>query len=337
MAIDYKDAGVDIEKGDALVDWLKKSPQQEGPHRDCIVDGIGGFASIFKPNLSGMKEPCLVSATDGVGTKLKLAIDLNRFETLGQDLVAMCANDLICTGAQPLFFLDYYATSKLDLKQAQPFLEGVRLACHQAQMALIGGETAEMPGLYKANDFDCAGFAVGIVDKTQIIGPHNVKEGMVAVGVSSSGFHSNGYSLVRKLFFTPEDLKEWGETLLKPTALYVDLALKALGGDFGVAAMAHITGGGIHNVPRVLPKGLGLKLQKWQWPTLFQEAQKRAKITAAEMLKTFNCGVGFVMIVEANQQAGLTQLIESEGFQAIPLGSIQAADEGVILPQEWNA
>ncbi len=333
--MDYKSAGVDIEKGDAFVDWLKedKSP---GPHQDKVLDGIGGFASIFRFNFPEMKDPCLVSATDGIGTKLKLAIDLGRYETLGQDLVAMCANDLICTGAQPLFFLDYFATSKLDLDQAQPFLAGVRKACHESQMALIGGETAEMPGLYQPKDFDCAGFAVGVVDRPRILKAENVKAGDKVIGVSSSGFHSNGYSLVRKLFASPEDLKTWGERLLAPTTLYVSLAMDLLKQDL-VHAMAHITGGGIHNVTRVIPKNLGLQLKSWEFPEVFKEAQSRAQINKQEMLKTFNCGVGLSLIVPPEKAESVASLIETAGFVALEVGEIQNSPTPIEFPKEWQA
>lgn len=332
MAIDYKSAGVDIEKGDAFVDWLQDD-KAEKPHQDKVLDGIGGFASIFRFNFPEMKDPCLVSATDGIGTKLKLAIDLEKYDTLGQDLVAMCANDLICTGAQPLFFLDYFATSHLDLDQAKPFLAGVRKACHNSQMALIGGETAEMPGLYQPKDFDCAGFAVGAVDRPKILGANRVSEAMVAIGVSSSGFHSNGFSLIRKLFATDEDLKTWGESLLKPTALYVNLVMDALK-SIEIASIAHITGGGIHNVGRVLPKGMGLQLKMWPWPDLFKEAMTRAQISKQEMLKTFNCGVGLVLVLKEAEAEALKQKVKDQGFEAYDLGSIVKSDESIIFPED---
>lgn len=329
MAIDYKTAGVDIEKGDQFVDWLQSEAGNE-PHKDKVVDGIGGFASIFRFDYPQMEEPCLVSATDGIGTKLKLAIDLEKYDTLGQDLVAMCANDLICTGAQPLFFLDYFATSHLDLTQAKPFLNGVRKACHESQMVLIGGETAEMPGLYQPKDFDCAGFAVGVVDKKQILGATKVKTGMVAIGVSSSGFHSNGFSLLRKLYNQPSDLKAWGEKLLTPTALYVKLALELLK-KHNIAAFAHITGGGVHNIGRVLPEGTGLELQAWEWPEIFKETQKRAEISDKEMMKTFNCGVGLCVIVPESDVSSIQSIIEQHQFKSYNLGKIVNSTEKIIF------
>ena len=278
VKMDYKDAGVDVKKGESLVDWLshEMKSQELGsgeradlkdcpPHYGSVLAGIGGFASVFHLNRPEIKDPCLVSATDGVGTKLKLAIQLGQCSGLGQDLVAMCANDLICTGASPLFFLDYFSTSSLDLNLAKTFLKGVKKACHQSQMVLIGGETAEMPGLYQKGDFDCAGFAVGVVDRQKILGAHRVKKGMLAIGVSSSGFHSNGFSLLRKLYSSPQDLKEYGKRLLTPTALYVNLVLEILE-HCELAALAHITGGGIRNVARILPEGLGLELELWKFP-----------------------------------------------------------------------
>jgi phosphoribosylformylglycinamidine cyclo-ligase len=334
MAIDYKSAGVDVEKGDAFVDWLQ-SDKSTTPHQDKVLDGIGGFASIFRFQYPEMKDPCLVSATDGVGTKLKLAIDLEKYDTLGQDLVAMCANDLICTGAQPLFFLDYFATAKLDLEQAKTFLSGVRKACHQSQMALIGGETAEMPGLYKPKDFDCAGFAVGAVDRENILGAKRVKKNMIAIGVSSSGFHSNGFSLLRKLYSTPEDLKKWGEKLLTPTALYVNLVMDSLK-TIPMAAIAHITGGGIENIPRVLPEGLGLELNLWEMPNIFKETQTRAQISDLEMLKTFNCGVGLVLIAEQNFESSVKSKIKDHGFVAYDLGLIVESSESLIYPKDFQ-
>lgn len=334
MSIDYKQAGVDIEKGEALVDWLQED-QKPMPHQDKIVDGIGGFASIFKFNFPEMQEPCLVSATDGIGTKLKLAVDLKKYDTLGQDLVAMCANDLICTGAQPLFFLDYFATSKLDLEQAKPFLKGLRKACAESQMALMGGETAEMPGLYQPGDFDCAGFAVGVVDKSKTLGAHKIKPGQVVLGVESSGFHSNGYSLVRKLFSSEQDMKTWGEQLMAPTKLYVEMAMELLK-TVDVAAFAHITGGGIHNVSRILPAGLGFDLKSWEFPEIFKEAQKRGDLSFSEMLKTFNCGVGMVVIVDSPEQSRVTDLLAKQGHKAMELGTIKASEQPINFPTQWQ-
>lgn len=335
MTTDYKNAGVDIKKAQKLIDWLSKKTnfndsdfkkdQKTGsiPHKDCVLEGIGGFASIFRLDQTHLKEPCLVSAADGVGTKLKLAIEMKEYSGLGQDLVAMCANDLICTGARPLFFLDYFSTSKLELDQAKAFLESVKQACHKSQMVLIGGETAEMPGVYQPGDFDCAGFALGVVDRQKILGTHRVKEGMLAIGVSSSGFHSNGFSLLRQLYSKPGDLKKYGKKLLTPTHLYVDLVLDLLKKQ-NLAAIAHITGGGICNLSRVLPGGLGLKLKAWDFPEIFRETLLRAKISKQEMLKTFNCGVGLVLIVHADQTPGVLSQIKDHGFKSYELGVLEA-------------
>ncbi|RYZ64506.1 MAG: phosphoribosylformylglycinamidine cyclo-ligase, partial [Proteobacteria bacterium] len=225
QVIDYKASGVDVEAGDELVEWLKESGSKtRSPHADRLVSGIGGFAAMFRIGFPEMKKPCLVSSTDGVGTKIKLAAQFKMYEGVGQDLVAMCINDLVCCGAQPLFFLDYYATGKLELEAAKSFLTGVRNACHASGAALIGGETAEMPGVYHGDDFDAAGFSVGIVDEEKALGRHRVSVGDHVIGVSSSGFHSNGYSLLRKVF--EGDLEEWREILMTPTHLYASLVLE---------------------------------------------------------------------------------------------------------------
>ena len=348
MAVNYKDSGVDIEKADQLVKWLSEESKdhpdleksqnlESSPTGSCsgnIIEGIGGFASIFRLNKNNIEKPCLVSATDGVGTKLKLAIEMEKYSGLGQDLVAMCANDLICTGARPLFFLDYFSTSQLDLNQAKNFLKGVKGACHKSRMVLIGGETAEMPGLYQAKDFDCAGFAVGIVDETKILGSHKVKEGMKVLGVSSSGFHSNGFSLLRKLYSSKKDLIKYGERLLTPTHLYVDLVLDLVETE-RLTGVAHITGGGINNLARILPKGLGLKLKTWEFPEIFKETMMRARLSKTEMLKTFNCGVGLALIAHSNQVPEILNKIKSHGFEFYDLGSIELKKQALELDQ-WR-
>ncbi|MGE0634482.1 MAG: phosphoribosylformylglycinamidine cyclo-ligase, partial [Pseudobdellovibrionaceae bacterium] len=289
--IDYRKSGVDQERGDALVEWLKSSGPKTFPHQKQIVSGIGGFAALFRAPFQGMKSPCIVSSTDGVGTKVKLATHFQKFDTVGQDLVGMCVTDLICCGATPLFFLDYYATGKLNLPEAKSFLGGLRDACHISGCALIGGETAEMPGVYQNGDFDCAGFAIGVVDEPEALGPHLVQEGDCVIGVSSSGFHSNGYSLLRRIF--ADDMDKWRDLLLTPTALYAPL-MKALLEDPSVKpnvrAAAHITGGGIENVPRILPENTAWKMKLWKLPDPFVEAQKRAGLTEDSLYETFNCG-----------------------------------------------
>ncbi len=324
MSIDYKRAGVDVEAGDAFVEWIQKSQPSQSPFSDKIISGVGGFASIFKLNFPKIKNPCLVSATDGVGTKVKLAAQYENYSGVGQDLVAMCVNDLICCGAQPLFFLDYYATGKLDMKAAQAFLKSVRDACHESGCALIGGETAEMPGVYHEKDFDCAGFAVGIVDEHETLGPHRVRLGDECIGVASSGFHSNGYSLLRKLF--AEDLDAWKDLLLRPTKLYPKLVM-GLYEARKLNAVAHITGGGMENLPRVLPVGTEVKLKHWDWPSEFTEVQKRSGMSRTEMLKTLNCGIGLVMIVDPGLAGEVEEACEKLGHKTYRIGTVDAGSD----------
>jgi phosphoribosylformylglycinamidine cyclo-ligase len=329
MAINYKSSGVDVEAGDNLVDWLKESSPKVLPHADKLVSGIGGFAAIFRLKFPEMKKPCLVSATDGVGTKIKLAAHFQKYAGVGQDLVAMCVNDLVCCGAAPLFFLDYYASAKLDLGAAKEFLGGVRGACIEADCALIGGETAEMPGVYHGRDFDAAGFAVGIVDEDEILGSNRVSIGDEVWGVSSSGFHSNGYSLLRRVF--EGDLETWCDTLMVPTHLYVKLA-RALTSEKLVNAMANITGGGMENIPRVMPNGTTLPLLDWSWPQPFCEVQDRTDMSREEMLKTLNCGIGFVVVAPLKNSERVKMQIESHGFIAYSLGRIQASENPQAEP-----
>lgn len=319
MGIDYKQAGVDVEAGDALVDWLKQTEPQ-WPHRDRLVEGIGGFAALFRANFPKLKKPCLVSCTDGVGTKLKLAVHFQSYSEVAQDLVAMCVNDLVCSGAQPLFFLDYYASGKLELNNAKQFLDGIRCACLESELALIGGETAEMPGVYDGHDFDCAGFAIGVVDEDEALGKHRVKHGDAVIGISSSGFHSNGFSLLRKVFAT--DLESWKAELLKPTALYPKLVKHALSLG-GLRSIAHITGGGMDNLPRVLPKFTEVKLRSWPVPAPFLEVKKRTGLKWSEMLRTLNCGIGMIWISEPEKVKVLKEAVVKSGFQAFELGFVE--------------
>ncbi len=320
-SIDYKSSGVDVVAGDALVDWLQtEDPKARQPHAERIVSGIGGFASLFRADFPEMKKPCLVTCTDGVGTKVKLASQYQKFDGIGQDLVAMCVNDLICTGGMPLMFLDYYATGKLNLDEAKAFLTSVKRACQMSDCALVGGETAEMPGVYHGNDFDCAGFAVGVVDEEKTLGAHRVKKGDCLIGVASSGFHSNGYSLLRKVF--ENDMDQWVDQLLTPTALYVRL-FKALNQAVELHALAHITGGGIENIPRVLPENLKWKKKDWVWPDVFREVQNRTGMSDEKMLETLNCGVGLVIILSPEQKGLAEKIIGQEGFVFHDLGVIE--------------
>lgn len=321
MAIDYKAAGVDVDKGEALVDWLKSNQPKQSPHQDRLVSGIGGFAALFRASFPEMKSPVLVSCTDGVGTKVKLAAQYGGYQQVAQDLVAMCVNDLICSGAQPLFFLDYYASGRLDLESAQLFLSGVQKACLESNCALIGGETAEMPGVYQAADFDCAGFCVGVVDESHVLGSHRVQWGDRVVGVSSSGFHSNGFSLLRRVF--ESDLDDWADRLLTPTALYVQLARK-LNQLAGIRAYAHITGGGMDNLLRVVPQGTQLHLKTWQVPEMFLEVKKRGKMNWRSLLSTLNCGIGLAIYVAAEDEDQVHQIVNCEGFSSFSLGDVEA-------------
>ena len=317
--MDYRDSGVDVRRAEELVDWMKQ--EKSSYYQDRMISGIGGYASIFRM-FSGMKEPCLVSCTDGVGTKLKLALKYKALGNLGQDLVAMCVNDLICTGAQPLFFLDYYACSQLNKNHFKEFLTGLRKACRESECTLAGGETAEMPGIYQTGDFDCAGFAVGVVDRSDILGPSKVKKGDVLLALPSTGFHSNGYSLLRKVF--EQDMDEWSQELLTPTALYVKACRMMKG---RIHALAHITGGGLDNILRVAPEGSQVELIPWSVPEPFLEVKKRTGMNWKEMLKTFNCGVGLAVFCEPSmlqpllkdlKPFGITQLGEVKDISSKP-------------------
>lgn len=338
MAIDYKKAGVDIETGDRLVDWLKANPAKTNVNNPNIVSGVGGFASLFRADFSDMEKPCLVSCTDGVGTKIKLATHFESYKEVAQDLVAMCVNDLICCGAKPLFFLDYYSCGKLELEKAKDFLSGVKTACELSECALIGGETAEMPGVYQQGDFDCAGFSVGVVDQNKAKGSHLVQSDDILIALPSSGFHSNGFSLIRKLF--ADDLDQHKEALLTPTALYVKPIMKLLASEFSenVHAMAHITGGGIDNILRVVPNGSRVEVNSWDIPPYFMEVKKRSELPYSELLKTLNCGLGFVLAVSASTGKELIQWFSQMDIQAFKLGQITSTseqDSQIQLPEEW--
>jgi len=313
--MDYRKSGVDIRRAEELVDWIKQ--KKTGCHQDRIISDIGGYASIFRM-CSGMKEPCLVSCTDGVGTKLRLALKYRTLKNLGQDLVAMCVNDLICTGAQPLFFLDYYACGRLDKEHFKEFLTGVQEACRESECALVGGETAEMPGIYQKQDFDCAGFVVGIVNRPDILEPSKVKKEDVLLALPSTGFHSNGYSLLRTVF--EKDMDEWSEELLKPTALYVKACHLMKG---RVHALAHITGGGLDNILRVSPEGSQMELTPWSIPKPFLEVKKRTGISWRELLNTFNCGVGMVVVCEPQYAQSLLKDLKTLGIEGFRLGELK--------------
>ena len=302
--LSYLDAGVDIDAGNELVERIK--PAVKSTHRDGVISGLGGFGGLFQLDTGRYKEPLLVSGTDGVGTKLLLAKQLDRHDTIGIDLVAMCVNDILTCGAEPLFFLDYYATGKLKIDNAQAVIEGIAEGCRQAGCALIGGETAEMPGLYEHDEYDLAGFTVGVVDRPKLIDGSKINAGHVVLGLESSGPHSNGYSLIRKVLEQSGDKPSMplggstlGEALLAPTRIYVKTLL-ALIEKYPIDGLSHITGGGIsENITRVIPADLGLEidLAAWQLPAIFKWLQTRGRIEEQEMLRTFNCGIGMVLLV----------------------------------------
>ena len=332
--ISYKDSGVDVEKADETVEWMKVHLAKSGdqPHRSSVVSGIGGFSALFAPNLSSFKEPVLVSSTDGIGTKLLMGLESGLTKGLAQDLVAMCANDLVCVGAEPLFFLDYFASSQLDQEFLKEFFTELKRACTESNMALIGGETAELPGLYSKGHFDAAGFSVGVVEKEDIWGPHKVSDGDKLLLIPSSGFHSNGYSLLRKLF--GEDGGDFKNELMKPTTLYWPLIkkLKKVG---GVKACAHITGGGMDNLLRVLPKGTKASIKNWEWSPVLKQAHERSGLSKDELLRTFNCGVGLVLVIDEAKSKEIQDQITGE-FEFVSTGSIrlnQGVDSSWVIEE----
>jgi phosphoribosylformylglycinamidine cyclo-ligase len=328
-SLSYRDAGVDIDAGDAFIDIIK--PVAKRTEREGCLSGLGGFGALFQVP-QNYKEPILVSGTDGVGTKLKLAFDLNKHDTIGIDLVAMCVNDVIVQGAEPLFFLDYFATGKLTPEVAAQVVEGIGEGCVQANAALIGGETAEMPGMYKSGEYDLAGFCVGAVEKSKIIDGTKVKAGDTLIGLASTGAHSNGYSLVRKVIDTyevPLDTliggKPLSEAVMAPTKIYVRSILSLLK-QVDVHALAHITGGGIPgNLNRVLPDGCHAVVDEssWQWPALFTWMMETANIERSEMYRTFNCGVGMILVVDQADVERSISLLSEAGESAFVIGEIK--------------
>lgn len=338
-SLSYRDAGVNIDAGNAFVEKIKSSVAST--NRPGVMGGFGGFGGCFELP-SNYKQPVLVSGTDGVGTKLKLAIDLNKHDTIGIDLVAMCVNDILVLGAEPLYFLDYYATGELNTEVAASVVEGIAEGCRQSNAALIGGETAEMPGMYGKGDYDLAGFCVGIVEKQDIIDGSKVKAGDVMVAIASSGPHSNGYSLVRKIIEVSQaDINETfgsgdrtlGDALLAPTRIYVkaihDLLVK-----FDIHAMAHITGGGLlENIPRVLPENTQAVINRdsWQFPEVFQWLQDNGNVDINEMYRTFNCGVGMVLIASADEADAIISALMQNDETAWALGTIETGDKQQVV------
>ena len=326
----YADAGVDIDAGNALVEAIK--PAAKRTQRPGTMSGLGGFGALFDLKAAGYTDPILVAATDGVGTKLRIAIDTGNVDTIGVDLVAMCVNDLVCQGAEPLFFLDYFATGKLEVDQATRIINGIAAACEATGCALVGGETAEMPGMYHKGDFDLAGFAVGAMERGADL-PAGVQDGDVLLGIASDGVHSNGYSFVRKVVErsglawdapAPFAQTSLGAALLTPTRLYVKSALAAVRAG-GVHALAHITGGGLtENLPRVLPEGMGaeIDLGAWTLPPVFRWLAETAGMSEPELLKTFNCGIGMIAVVAADRADALAASLQAAGETVTRIGRV---------------
>ncbi len=333
----YREAGVDIEAGDALVERIK--PMAQRTMRPEVLGGIGGFGALFEISKK-YKNPVMVSGTDGVGTKLKLAFRMKKHDTVGIDLVAMSVNDILVSGAEPAFFLDYFACGKLDVSVAADVVKGIAEGCHQAGCALIGGETAEMPGMYDPNEYDLAGFAVGLVEKASIIDGRTIAAGDAVIGLASSGCHSNGYTLVRTVVaksssdlyesFEPGGERTLGDVLLEPTRIYVKPVLATLA-KVELKGMAHITGGGLtENVPRALPKALAARLEtsRWTRPDVFRWLQKIGSIEEAEMHRTFNCGIGMVLIVPKAEAKAAIDSLGAHGVEAFEIGAIVPRETG---------
>ncbi len=329
----YKDAGVDISEGERFVRLIK--PLARCTCRSGVIGSLGGFGASFSANFKGIRDPVLISSTDGVGTKLKIAFMTDKHDTVGIDLVAMCVNDIVTAGAEPLFFLDYISTGRLDARKAATVVRGIAKGCKEAGCALIGGETAEMPGIYAPGEYDLAGFAVGVVARKKLIDGSNIRPGDRLIGLASSGLHSNGYSLARKLLFDelglttkdrPRGLRKTvGSELLTPTRIYVRPVLD-ITRTFSVKGIAHITGGGFtENIPRILPDGTKAVIHKGSWPVpaIFEFIRTKGNVSEFEMLRTFNCGIGLVMVVRKNDEGRILKRLESLGERAYPIGVIE--------------
>ncbi|MDX1589835.1 MAG: phosphoribosylformylglycinamidine cyclo-ligase [Oleiphilaceae bacterium] len=342
-SLSYRDAGVNIDAGNALVDRIKDTARRT--HRPEVLGGLGGFGGAFALP-EGYRQPVLISGTDGVGTKLKLALQLEQHDSIGIDLVAMCVNDLVVAGAEPLFFLDYYATGKLDLDTASAVIKGIGAGCEQAGCALVGGETAEMPGMYQGGEYDLAGFCVGIVERSEIIDGSRVRPGDALIALGASGPHSNGYSLIRRILEVSQadlqqdmDGRTLAQALMTPTRIYVK-SLLALIGQCDVRALSHITGGGLpENLPRVLPEDTRAVIDRdsWQWPAVFRWLQQAGNVATPEMYRTFNCGVGMVVCVPAEQKDAAIECLQAQGESAWLLGRIEAAEGAASVRFEPEA
>ena len=338
VPLTYADSGVDIDTGNKLVSAIK--PIINSTHNDSVLSSIGGFGGLYELETKNYKRPILVSSTDGVGTKAKLAQDLDKNHLIGIDLVAMCVNDVIAQGAKPLFFLDYYATSKFDVANASEILLGIANGCKESNIALIGGESAEMPGVYKSGDYDLAGFCVGVVDYDDIVDGSKIEQGNLVVGISSSGPHSNGYSLIRKIIeIKQSDLKDnlenttLGNALIEPTRIYVRPILKLLE-SFKINGIAHITGGGfVDNISRILPSNCDVIIDtsSWDQPEIFNWIQDQGNISTEEMQRTFNCGIGMVLIIKENYQMEVTNSLEQLGYESYQIGYVEKGSSKVVL------
>jgi phosphoribosylformylglycinamidine cyclo-ligase len=344
-SLSYKDAGVDIDAGNALVDRIKHVAKRTT--RPEVMGGLGGFGALCEIP-AGYRQPVLVSGTDGVGTKLRLAMDLGKHDTIGIDLVAMCVNDLIVAGAEPLLFLDYYATGKLDVDIAADVVSGIGAGCELAGCALVGGETAEMPGMYEGSDYDLAGFCVGVVEKADILDGSKVAEGDVILGLASSGPHSNGYSLIRKILEvsnasleTDIDGKTLGDALMAPTRIYVKSLLSLMrSSEIAVHALSHITGGGLlENIPRVLPDNLAahIDIASWQRPAVFDWLQANGNVNETEMHRVLNCGIGMVVVVPQHQAEQAVAHLQAEGESVYRLGQIVARQVDAVILENLSA
>jgi phosphoribosylformylglycinamidine cyclo-ligase len=335
----YKKAGVDIDEGERFVRLI--SPMVRKTFRPEVMTDIGSFGALFRMDLKKYKKPVLVSGTDGVGTKLKIAFMMDKHDTVGIDLVAMCVNDVLTSGAEPLFFLDYFATGKLDSDRASKVIKGIVKGCKEANCSLIGGETAEMPGFYPAGEYDLSGFAVGVADKERIIDGSKIRSGNEIIGIASSGLHSNGYSLVRRLFFDMQGMNvnthvpvlgtTLGEELLRPTRIYVK-AFHALITKIKIKGMAHITGGGIPgNLPRIFPEGISANIQTGSWPVpkIFRLIEKMGNVPEYDMRKTFNMGIGYVVVVPKGSAGEALSLLKKTGYRAFLIGNTVKGGKGV--------
>lgn len=349
----YKEAGVDIVAGDALVERIK--PFAKATNRSGTMGGLGGFGALFDTKAAGFNDPILVSSTDGVGTKLRIAIDADKHDTVGIDLVAMCVNDILVQGAEPLFFLDYFASSQLNVETAATVIKGIADGCHQAGCALIGGETAEMPSMYEKGDYDLAGFSVGAVEREHVLTGETITEGDVIIGIASNGIHSNGYSLVRKIVadnkFSYSDVSPFegsatlGDALMKPTKIYVRALLPLIKQNGMIKGLSHITGGGLtENIPRVLPEGLGVQLDArlWNFQAVFKWLKKFGNLSNDDMAVTYNCGLGMVAIVPENKAAEICSALNQAGEIATIIGRVIKNDADIRvdilhMDTEWAA